>query len=274
MFPLRQRHVHEKAVGGPREEAGGDAFHNLALEEALFLCNDDGLTVRIWENEESIILGRAQLARFETDLGYCKDHSVPIVRRFTAGGTVYNGPGNINWSLFVARGVDAGSLRYESGPHEVFRMSSRPLVAALAASGVRAWLDPPNRILTEEGKISGMAAYISRRGFLCHGTLLAGADLRRVKALTTPSREPLERKYTRSRDMKTANVELDVDSFIRTLLSTLAEETKLTFERGSPDGRERMVAERLLTGKYSRDEWNLGDPFVWADDVETAALVG
>ena len=100
--------------GGPGEPAA-----NLAMEEALFLMNE-GFLVRVWRNRESIIIGRAQLAAFETDVAYCKDHGIPIVRRFTAGGTVYNGPGNVNWSLFVARGVSSGPLRYESSPHEIF----------------------------------------------------------------------------------------------------------------------------------------------------------
>jgi lipoate---protein ligase len=253
-------------------EADDDPAANLALEEALFLRNE-GFIVRVWENRECVIVGRAQLASFETDVGYCKAHGIPVVRRFTAGGTVYNGPGNLNWSVFVARGLGSGSLRYESSPHAIFRSASRPLLLALASSGVEAWLDPPNRILTREGKISGMAAYVSRKGFLCHGTLLVGADLARVKALTTPSPQALERRYTRSRDVKTANAPLDVDSFIHTFVRTLADETKLALERGSPDEEERALAGELLATRYGYEGWNLGDPFAWDDKVGAAALV-
>jgi lipoate-protein ligase A len=245
---------------------------NLALEEALFLRNE-GFIARVWENRESVIIGRAQLASFETDVGYCKAHEIPIVRRFTAGGTVYNGPGNVNWSLFVARGRGSGSLRYESSPHAIFRSASKPLLSALAASGVEAWLDPPNRILTKEGKISGMAAYVSRRGFVCHGTLLVGADLGRVKALTTPSPDALERRYTRSRDVKTANAPLDVDSFIHTFVSTLADETRLAIETASPDEGERALANELLATRYGDEGWNLGDPFALGDKKGAAARV-
>jgi len=244
---------------------------SLALEEALFLKNE-GVILRVWENSESVIIGRAQLARFETDVGYCQAHGIPIVRRFTAGGTVYNGPGNLNWSLFVARGVDSGSLRYESSPHAIFRIASGPLISALAASGVGARLDPPNRILTDDGKISGMAAYVSRKGFLCHGTLLVGADLRRVKTLTTPSAEAIARKYTRSHDMKTANVALDVDSFIRTLAGTLADESDLTLDTAKPDGKELELMGELLATRYGDEAWNLGDPFAWGDKVAAAMV--
>ncbi len=203
----------------------------------------------------------------------CREQGIPIVRRFTAGGTVYNGPGNLNWSLFVARGLSSGTLRYESSPHAIFRTASRPLLSALAASGLDAWLDPPNRILTKDGKVSGMAAYVSRKGFLCHGTLLVGADLARVKALTTPSPEALERRYTRSRDVKTANAPLEVDSFIHSFVRTLAEETNLEIEKGSPDVGERALARDLLEARYGDEGWNLGDPFAAGGKVGAAALV-
>jgi lipoate-protein ligase A len=102
---------------------------NLALEEAL-LRGNDGLLLRLWGNERSVIIGRAQLARFETDVERCAREEIPIVRRVTAGGAIYNGSGNINWSLFVGREFKGGGIRYTWGVREVFRMrrtgSSRP----------------------------------------------------------------------------------------------------------------------------------------------------
>jgi lipoate-protein ligase A len=245
---------------------------NLALEEALFLRND-GIALRAWENRESVVIGRAQLARFETDVGYCQANEIAIVRRFTAGGAVYNGPGNLNWSLFVGREGGSGSVRYESSPHAVFGAAAKLLLLALSACGVEARLDPPNRILTSEGKISGMAAYVSRKGFLCHGTLLVEADLGRVKALTTPSAGGLARRYTRSRDVKTANAPLDVDSFIRTFVGTVADETKLEMEDAAPDDKELELRDQLMAVRYGHEAWNLGDPFEWVDAVGAKALV-
>jgi lipoate---protein ligase len=238
---------------------------NLALEEALFLRNE-GLLARVWENEESVIIGRAQLASHETDVAFCGANSIPIVRRFTAGGAVYNGPGNLNWSLFVARGLDSGPFKYESSPHAIFREASRPLLHALEQCGVHARLEPPNRILTRDGKISGMAAYVSRNGFLCHGTLLVGADLQRLKALTTPSPEAIGRRYTRSLDVKTANAPLDVDSFIRSFVGTLADEAKMEIKKASPDARELALMRDLVHARYGDEGWNMGDPFASSEE--------
>ncbi len=81
-------------------------------------------------------------------------------------------------------------------------MAADLVVEAAASCGVRAWLEEPNRILSADGKVSGMAAYLSRDGLLCHGTLLLDADLEEAAALTQPSGVELERRYTRSRAMK------------------------------------------------------------------------
>ncbi|MDG7022371.1 MAG: lipoate--protein ligase family protein, partial [Nitrososphaerota archaeon] len=153
----------------------------------------------------------------------------------------------------------------------IFRRASAPVLSSLGACGVDARLDPPNSLVTVEGKISGMAAYVSRNGLVCHGTLLVSADLARVKALTTPSPEKLERRYARSRDVRTANSLVAADSFIRTFVKTLADETKLTIARGRPDERERRLAEELLEAKYGDERWSLGDPFGWEEGPRAAA---
>ena len=150
----------------------------------------------------------------ETDLSYCQRNGIPVVRRLTAGGAIYNGPGNINWSLFLARsstgvpstirGVSPRSSRW---PPASWSRRSRPPAKPRKRGGcdggsgedawgtTRAWLDEPNRIITERGKVSGMAAYLSKGGSLCHGTLLLDADLEEASRLTRPAEKELERRY-------------------------------------------------------------------------------
>ena len=236
-----------------------DPAANLSLEEAIFLENR-GVTLRFWSNEESVIIGRAQLAKYETDLAFCKENGIAVVRRFTAGGAVYNGRGNINWSIFLAREAEARGLGYVKDPSEIFRRFSRPLLVALRELGVDAELEPPNRIVTPEGKVSGMAAYVSKDGLLCHGTLLLDADLERVRRVTSPSREQLERRYTRSRDTRTVNTGLEVGSLVRTFIRVFEEEAGLELAEARPSEAEGETAGRLLS-KYTDPTWNLGDPF-------------
>ena len=247
---MEPRLVIDGATGAPA---------NLALEEVLMRGNR-GLVLRLWENERSVIIGRAQLARFETDVDRCAKEGIPIVRRVTAGGAVYNGPGNINWSLFVARECGAGAIRYLWSARELFRMASGLVVRAVGHCGVKAWLDEPNRILTAEGKVGGMAAYLSRAGLLCHGTLLLGANLEEVESLTRPAEAQLDRKYTRSKAMRVANTGISPDAFIASMRRVLEEETGTVIEHGGPTDQE-LGAMQLLLPKYEDPAWNLGDPF-------------
>lgn len=236
------------------------AYANLALEEAI-LVNNGGLVVRVWGNQTSIVIGRAQLARYETDLDYCAGAGIPVVRRITAGGAVYNGPGNLNWSLFVGREFAAGTLRYVWDVREVFRMAAGPVNRAIARCGVTTWLVEPNKIASDEGKVSGMAAYISRAGLLCHGTLLLDADLDQVRRLTQPAAVELERRYTRSNPAKVANTGIGAGSFMNALMEVVAEETGLEIEKSVP-GADELERARGLMSRYLEPEWSLGDPFM------------
>jgi lipoate---protein ligase len=227
-----------------------DPFANLALEEAIF--SELGQPVlRVWENQESVVLGRAQMAGGETDLEYCASNGIPVVRRFTAGGAVYNGPGNLNWSFFVPRGRFT-----EVGAKAVFESFAGVVVAALADNGFQARFSPPNGVSGRGGKVSGMAAYISRESVLCHGTLLHHADLEKVQRLTRPSEETLPRRYPRSRFTEVTNAEVSVVDFV----DRLADRSGLELRKSRLTPRE-VSREAALEGKYRSSGWNLGDPF-------------
>jgi len=237
-----------------------DPYADFALEEAIFR-GLKRVTARVWRNSLSVIIGRAQLARLETDLAYCAKKRIPVVRRFTAGGAVYNGPGNINWSLFIPAWVDRGGLAFARDPRGVFRCASSLVVRALRNSGVESRFDPPNRIANEEGKTCGMAAYISKSGLLCHGTLLASADLEEVTRVTTPAGEVAEKRYVRSSPVKMSNTLVTYETFQREMKAVLEETGGCRFEVSQPSTEELEMAKMLYDEKYGRAEWNLGDPF-------------
>ncbi len=237
-----------------------DPYADFALEEAIFR-ELNSATVRVWQNRLSVIIGRAQLARLETDLDYCAAKKIPVVRRFTAGGAVYNGPGNLNWSFFIPSSFRSGGLVYTQDAGNIFRMVSSVVIEALRACGVKSWFDPPNRIVIQEGKISGMAAYISKDALLCHGTLLAEADLDVLRRLTTPVRNVAERRYVRSNFTRVANTGIRYGSFVQFMKEVLQERTGIRFESTQPSGQELDLAQILYGQRYARDEWNLGDPF-------------
>jgi len=233
----------------------GDPFSNLALEEALFF-QVQVPTLRVWNNQRSVVIGRAQLAKFETDLARCDSEGVPIVRRFTAGGAVYNGKGNLNWSFIIPR-RDFEMRSRPGAVGDVFALFASVVVRALKACKIDCTFNAPNSICNKDGKISGMAAYISRDGVLCHGTLLVNADLHMVETLTRPSSQELKRRYPRSNVTAVANCNVDIPGFV----SKLKEESHCVFEEERLSESEMATTSDLLASKYSTREWNLGDPF-------------
>jgi lipoate-protein ligase A len=181
---------------------------------------------------------------------------VPVVRRFTAGGAVYNGPGNINWSLFQpGSGGDRGARVFDAAG--VFSRSADVVLRALALCGVEGRFDPPNRIVNNKGKISGMAAYISAHGVLCHGTLLAFSDLEELEELSRPTEGALEARYPRSRHAVVSNCGVGRSEFVGALAEALGGD----YSPAPLTGGERDLAGQLVAQKYSRASWNLGDPF-------------
>jgi lipoate-protein ligase A len=232
-----------------------DAFSNVALEEALFRTFKVPI-LRVWDNQRSVVIGRAQLASVETDLDVCREKSISVVRRFTAGGAVYNGPGNVNWSFLEPRAQDNGRGRVFDAKG-VFAAFARVVVGALANCSASCRFEPPNRIVNDMGKVSGMAAYVSSAGAICHGTLLLNADLREVEVLTRPSRARVDGRYARSTDVRVANCGVDRSKFVVALLDS----ADLDFVPDSLCDEEVAETSRLLGERYSRKEWNLGDPF-------------
>jgi len=136
------------------------------------------------------------------------------------------------------------------------------VTSATMRCGVTTNLEDPNRLVSEEGKVGGMAAYISKRGLLCHGTLLLSADLTEAKRLTDPATARLESRYTRSNAMLMANTGIESHSFIAGMKAAVAEKTGLKVELDVPNAEERDALSRLLP-KYTDPRWNLGDPFEW-----------
>jgi lipoate-protein ligase A len=229
----------------------GDPYANVAFEEALLRAADVP-TLRVWENQTSVIIGRAQKAEFETDLEYCREHSVPVVRRITAGGAVYNGPGNVNWSYVIPRNDGLTSF---GDARQAFMSCAQFVMGALRICGVESEFSPPNALVDGQGKISGMAAYVSSRAVLCHGTLLVDADLVEVQRLTEPKKEKLHRRYPRSRFTEVSNCGVEKARFVNALA-----ESGGVFDPGVPTKKEEEVFQRILS-LYRSPEWNLGNPF-------------
>src|SRR5882762_9397760 len=78
---------------------------NLACDEALLSMCEEGRAdevLRLWEpSQYFVVVGYSNHVRSEVSLPFCQQHTIPIFRRCTGGGTVLQGPGVLNYSLVL-----------------------------------------------------------------------------------------------------------------------------------------------------------------------------
>lgn len=154
---------------------GTDPFVNLALEESLLERGFGGGSVLfLYVNGPCAVIGRNQNPWAEVSAGAAAGGGLPVLRRVSGGGAVYQDEGNLNWSLIVPR------------PRHDREAELALIVGALREFGIE--LAPGRRgalLVAGEGpfkraKVSGTARRLQAERVLHHGTLLLDADLARL----------------------------------------------------------------------------------------------
>jgi lipoate-protein ligase A len=161
-----------------------DPYINFGLEEITLRSVEDGRapnTLWVWKNEECLVRGRVRSPRYGWyNEELAKRLGVPVFERLSGGGVVYQDLGNLNWSFFL-------KTRWKpTAPVKIFGSVSQVVVDALRSIGIPADFVGLNRIEVEGRKVSGLAAHLSTRALLVHGTLLIRSNLRRLNELCAP----------------------------------------------------------------------------------------
>lgn len=145
------------------ETGSTDPAYNLAFEEYVLTHRRDGAYLLLWQNDNTIVVGRNQNTAQEIDRAFVEQHHIRVVRRGTGGGAVYHDMGNLNYS-FITDAGDAERMAMER--------FTRPIVAALQGLALQAEASGRNDILVEGRKVSGTAQRLTDGRILHHGTLL------------------------------------------------------------------------------------------------------
>jgi len=225
----------------------GDQAANLALEEALARSGPSAPLLRIWQNASCVVIGRAQRAAREVDLAACAASGVPVLRRASGGGTVYQDLGNLNISL-AAPGRAPGLAAEVAA-----------LVAAVIAGLGLAPRTGERGVFAGPAKVSGLASHLTRDGTLAHATLLVTTPAARVGAFLTPA--PHEPHPTDSRRSPVAALrELGCGTSVAAARAAVLAEAARRYgplRPRSPSAAERRWRERLLAERYRIDSWHL-----------------
>lgn len=238
-----------------------DPFFNLALEEFL-LKELPFESCMLWVSQPSIVVGKHQNALSEVNYPMVYRRDITVARRLSGGGTVFHGPGNLNFT-FVRDG--------EPGKLIDFKRHTLPVIEFLNSLGVPARFEGKNDLRVKGLKISGNAEHIYKHRVLHHGTLLYDASLDTLNEAIRVAPRRYHDKSVQSVRSKVANIRDFLsdppafDTFRDLLLSWL----KDYFSAGH-DGQARRFSDylpgkemldavrRLAAQKYSTWEWIYG----------------
>mgnify|MGYP003878362175 FL=1 len=238
----------------------GDAYWNMALDEALLELKRRGLTrstLRLYVFKPSAVtIGYFQKIEDSVDLEYAARHGIPVVRRATGGGSVYHDEkGEVTYAVISEVGEVPADIQ------ECYEYICTGLVYALEKLGLKAEFVPINDIVVRGKKISGSAQLRRGRAVLQHGTLMYNTDLETLARVLKVPKEKLrekgissiyERVTTVSRELgRPVSREEVIDAMIEGFSRALGVELK----RGELTSEE-IALTRELESKYRSREWN------------------
>ncbi len=155
-----------------------DARENLAAEERMF--RSDETCALLWRNLPCVILGCNQDA--ESEVSAWGRENLPVLRRGTGGGAVYQDADNVNVSFVCS----------EPMPRQL-QIYMQPVLDFLRSLGLPAGFSGRNDILLDGRKISGCAMRHGGGRTLAHGTLLFRRDADAMEKALTPDAGKLAR---------------------------------------------------------------------------------
>ncbi|MFA7075333.1 MAG: biotin/lipoate A/B protein ligase family protein [Candidatus Izemoplasmatales bacterium] len=145
-----------------------DPFYNLALEEYFLKTNKIAEDIFfLWQSNQAFIIGRNQNPFTEINHIYF-NKNIPIVRRISGGGTIFEDKNTINFTYITKD--------YISKINDYFYFVE-PVIKVLNNCGVKAKFVPRTNIFVDKKKISGNAQAFVNNKLMHHGTILFDTDL-------------------------------------------------------------------------------------------------
>lgn len=230
---------------------GMDPRENLALEEYIMdNCREDEVWLYLWQNKDTVVIGRNQNPWRECDMDAIKRDGITLVRRPSGGGAVFHDEGNINFTFAASKQL-----------YNLERQLS-VVLGALEKFGLHAEFSGRNDILLDGKKFSGNAFSHKANVSMQHGTLLINTDMTRLSKYLSPSKAKLSAKGVTSVRSRVCNLGDYADITMESLCDALV----AAFEKEYAPLTARIRSGELdkadyqpLIDKYSSWEWTLGE---------------
>ena len=233
-----------------------DPWFNLALEEYFLRKQTEDDIVCLWQNDNSVIIGRHQNTVNEINLEIADRENIKIARRTTGGGAVYHDLGNLNYTFITNFNSDS--------PQDVdFKTFAKPVINALASYGLNAELSGRNDILLDGKKISGTAQACIGKRFMFHGTLLYDLNSDMAQKVLAVSKEKVESKGVKSVKSRIGNIkhylpkDVGIAELKEKIIASFAQERG--FDQYLLSADDLSEIKELRNRKYATKDWIFGE---------------
>lgn len=226
-------------------------YQNLAVEEYLLLhCQKNQCILYLWQNKNTVVIGRNQNAWKECLVGRLEEDGGHLVRRLSGGGAVYHDLGNLNFTFLV-----------DKENYDVDRQL-QVILAAVNKLGIKAEKSGRNDILADGKKFSGNAFYKQEEHCYHHGTLMVDVNLGELSKYLTVSKEKLKSKGVDSVKSRVANLRefapaLTIEELKKSLLEAFEEVYGLKADILRQEDLDQEVLKKG-TEKFSSWDWIFG----------------
>lgn len=230
-------------------------MHNLAIEEYLLnTVSSDQHILFLWQNENTVVIGKHQNPWIECKLSALKEDNVTLVRRITGGGAVFHDLGNLNFSFVMP--LEEYNLQRQLGI----------IVEAVKSLGIPAYLEGRNDILVDNRKFSGNAFCKISHAKLHHGTILISSQLDKLGHYLDVPLEKIQSKGVASVRSRVCNLnEYNNTITVEQMKQKLCELFQYTYGEATVQPLpSKNLIEPYLT-KQNSPEWRYGEtpPFNW-----------
>ncbi|MDH3251804.1 MAG: lipoate--protein ligase family protein [Ignavibacteria bacterium] len=222
---------------------------NLACDHALFEACEDGEcdeVLRFWHTDAYFVVG-GYTNRISTEvyIEACEETGTPVLRRFSGGGTVVQGPGCFNYSLILrpARRPDCETI---SGTNILVMKRHRDAMKTLLGGAVE--FAGISDLTLRSLKFSGNAQRRGRDCVLFHGTFLLTMDLSVISRLLPPPSKSPDYRMNRSHAEFLTNINVEKSTMKDALLTCWNAHTELQADLG---GR----IQHLVRTRYANPAW-------------------
>lgn len=231
-----------------------DQTYNFAMEEyALRYLDENETYFMFYRMHPTIIVGKNQNTIQEINQAYVKEHHLPVLRRLSGGGAVYNDEGNISFSMITKDDGDS---------FQNFAKFTKPVIEALKSLGVDAKLSGRNDIEVAGKKISGNAQFVTKGRLYTHGTLMFDVNLENLtKALQVDPEKYLSKGVQSVRARVTTIKEhldekVDILQFKQLLLESIFQTKTIPMYTFTEEDNQKI--REIQKNRYQNWDWNYG----------------